>query len=214
MKELTPVQVRVVGALIEKEMATPDGYPLTLNALVAACNQSSNRTPVMQLDDRSVQAALDDLRADGLTRIVYSRSNRAPKFRHVLDEALHLEAADLAALAVLMLRGPQTASEVRARTERLHQFENQAELDDVLARLAGRDEPLVVRLERQPGQKEARWAHLLAGEPDLTQVAPTTAGAASAVAGPPRDDRIARLEAEVADLRTELDRIKSELGIA
>ena len=207
MKELSAVHVRVVGTLIEKEMATPDNYPLTLNALVAACNQSSNRTPVMQLDDPAVQGALDELRAAGLTRIVYSRSNRAAKFRHVLDESLRLEPPDLAALAVLMLRGPQTASEVRARTERLHQFDSQAELDDVLSRLAAREEPLVVRLERQPGQKEARWTHLLAGEPDLTQLAPV------AVAAPPREDRVAALEAQIADLRAEVDRIKSELGL-
>lgn len=204
--ELSAVQARVVGALIEKEMATPDNYPLTLNALVAACNQASNRTPVMQLDDASVQGALDDLRAAGLTRIVYSRSNRAPKFRHVLDEALRLEPADLAALAVLMLRGPQTASEVRARSERLHQFENQGELDEVLTRLAGREPPLVVRLERQPGQKEARWAHLLAGEPDVS--APIAVAAAA-----PREDRIGALEGQIADLRTEIGRIKSELGL-
>lgn len=209
MMDLTPMQVRVVGALIEKEMATPDSYPLTLNALVTACNQSSNRTPVMQLDDPSVQAALDELRAAGLTRIVYSRSNRAPKFRHVLDEALHLEAPELAALAVLMLRGPQTASEVRARSERLHQFDSQRELDDVLARMASRETPLVVRLERQPGQKEARWAHLLSGEPDLTALAPVTAASVASV----REDRITALETEVAELRTELARIKDELGL-
>jgi len=203
--ELSAVQTRVVGALIEKEMATPDNYPLTLNALLAACNQSSNRAPVMQVDDATVQGTLDDLRTAGLTRIVYSRSNRAAKYRHVLDEALHLEPPDLAALAVLMLRGPQTASEVRSRTERLHQFDSQGELDDVLSRLAARDEPLVARLERQPGQKEARWAHLLAGEPDLTVHA--------VAAAPPREDRIAALETEIASLRTEIDRIKSELGL-
>jgi uncharacterized protein len=208
--ELTPVQVRVLGALIEKEMATPDYYPLTLNALVAACNQSSNRSPVMQLDDATVQSALDELRAANLTRIVYSRSNRAAKFRHVLDEALHLEPADLAAMAVLMLRGPQTASEVRARSERLHQFESQGELDDVLTRLGQRDRPLVVRLERQPGQKEARWAHLLAGEPDLSAVAPVTAAAAAA---PRRDERVEALEARVEALEGELARIKADLGL-
>jgi uncharacterized protein len=204
--ELTPVQVRVLGSLIEKELATPDYYPLTLNALRAACNQTSNRNPVMNLEEHEIASTLDELRAANLTRIVFSRSNRAEKYRHALDEALRLEEEDRAALAVLLLRGPQTASEVRARAERMHAFAEQAECDGVLDRMAGRDEPLVVHLPRQPGQKEARWAHVLAGEPDVSMV---TAAAPRRPADPGLGDRVAALEEEVARLRTEVEELRA-----
>jgi uncharacterized protein YceH (UPF0502 family) len=204
--KLTPVQARIVGCLIEKEMATPDNYPLTMNGLLAACNQTSNRNPVTRLDEATVGNALENLRAMNLVRIVYSRSNRADKYRHVLDEMLALELEHLALLSVLMLRGPQTASELRARTERLHQFDDQEEVDEVLHHLAGRNEPLVARLERRPGQKENRWAHLLGV--DLGEV---LAGDDDDEPAPPggrptsRADRISALEEAVADLRAELD---------
>jgi uncharacterized protein YceH (UPF0502 family) len=207
---LTPVQSRIVGCLIEKEMATPDNYPLTMNALLAACNQTSNRNPVTKLEEPTVSNALENLRAMQVVRIVYSRSNRADKFRHVLGEVLGLEPEHLALLSVLMLRGPQTASELRSRTERLHPFASQEEVDDALRELAGRNEPLVARLERRPGQKENRWAHLVGG--DL----------AEAMAGddedddrsddprpPPRTDRIAAVEEAVADLRADLERLQA-----
>jgi uncharacterized protein YceH (UPF0502 family) len=202
---LTPVQSRIVGCLIEKEMATPDNYPLTMNSLMAACNQTSNRNPVTKLEEATVENALQNLRALNVVRIVYSRSNRADKFRHVLDEMLALEPEHLAILSVLLLRGPQTAGELRSRTERLHPFATQEEVDDVLRELAGRNEALVARLERRPGQKESRWAHLLGG--DL----------AEALAGDDdqdddhrithRVDRVAALEETVADLRADLDRL-------
>ena len=202
----TPVQTRIVGCLIEKEMATPDNYPLTMNALLAACNQTSNRTPVTKLDEPTVSNGLANLRAMNVVRIVYSRSNRADKYRHVLGEMLALEPEHLAVLAVLMLRGPQTASELRLRTERLYPFADQEEVDDALRRLAGRDEPLVARLERRPGQKENRWAHLLggdlaealAGDDDEPEVRP-----------PPRADRLAALEDAVAELRADLERLQT-----
>ena len=205
---LTPVQSRVVGCLIEKEMATPDNYPLTMNALLAACNQTSNRHPVLKLDEATVDSALQNLRANNVVRIVYSRSNRADKFRHVLDEMLALEPADLAILSVLMLRGPQTAGELRTRTERLHPFTSQDDVDETLRRLAGRNEPLVARLERRPGQKESRWAHLLGA--DLGEVlagdedeAPTDG------TRPARVDRLAALEDAVAALRVDLERLEA-----
>ena len=204
----TPVQSRIVGCLIEKEMATPDNYPLTMNALLAACNQTSNRNPVTKLEEPTVSNALENLRAMNVVRIVYSRSNRADKYRHVLDEMLALEPEHLALLAVLMLRGPQTASELRMRTERLHPFADQEEVDDALRQLAGRNEPLVAKLERRPGQKESRWAHLLGV--DLAEV----------LAGPDDDeptehrhtsrtDRIADLEEAVAELRADLDGLRA-----
>lgn len=206
---LTPVQSRVVGCLIEKEMATPDNYPLTMNGLLAACNQTSNRNPVTKLDEATVGNALQNLRAMNVVRIVYSRSNRADKFRHVLDEMLALEPADLALLSVLMLRGPQTAGELRTRTERLHTFGSQDEVDDALRRLAGRTEALVARLERRPGQKESRWAHLLGGDlaealaGDDDDESPSDAGRA------PRVDRLAALEDAVAGLRADLERLEA-----
>jgi hypothetical protein len=208
---LTPVQARIVGCLIEKEMATPDNYPLTMNGLLAACNQTSNRNPVTRLEEPTVSNALENLRAMNVVRIVYSRSNRADKFRHVLDEILALEPEHLALLSVLMLRGPQTASELRTRTERLHQFEDVDEVMETLRQLAGRAEPLVARLERQPGQKENRWAHLLGG--DLGEVLASDddddgahpAGAPTAS----RADRLAALEESVADLRADLERLQA-----
>lgn len=213
--ELTPVQARIVGCLIEKEMATPDNYPLTMNGLLAACNQTSNRNPVTRLDEATVGNALENLRAMKVVRIVYSRSNRADKFRHVLEEVLALEPEDLAVLSVLMLRGPQTSSELRSRTERLHPFADQEEVDEVLRRLAGREESLVARLERQPGQKENRWAHLLGG--DLAEVLATAADGrnpdpgdeAGAGRPAPRSDRIAALEEALAELRGDVERLRA-----
>jgi uncharacterized protein YceH (UPF0502 family) len=206
---LTPVQARIVGCLIEKEMATPDNYPLTMNALLAACNQTSNRNPVTRLEEPTVSNALENLRAANIVRIVYSRSNRADKFRHIIDEMLALEPADMALLSVLLLRGPQTASELRSRTERLHTFEDVDEVLETLRRLAGRSEPLVARLERQPGHRENRWAHLLGG--DLSEAlagddddAPRIAAAAAS-----RADRLAALEEAVADLRVDLERLQA-----
>ncbi|HEX2047132.1 MAG TPA: YceH family protein [Acidimicrobiales bacterium] len=204
--KLTPVQTRIVGCLIEKEMATPDNYPLTMNGLLAACNQTTNRNPVTRLDEATVSNALLNLRHDNIVRIVYSRSNRADKYRHVLDEVLELEPEHLAVLSVLMLRGPQTASELRARTERLHPFASQEEVDGALRQLAGRDEPLVARLERRPGQKESRWAHLLGG--DLAEVLASSDDEddeRESHGRPSRVDRLAALEDAVAVLRADLD---------
>jgi uncharacterized protein len=205
---LTPVQSRIVGCLIEKEMATPDNYPLTMNALLAACNQTSNRNPVTKLEEPTVSNALENLRAMQVVRIVYSRSNRADKFRHVLDEMLGLEPAHMALLSVLMLRGPQTASELRSRTERLHPFASQDEVDQALRELAGRNEPLVARLERRPGQKENRWAHLLGG--DLAEALAGDDDDGPDDARPTqRTDRIAVLEDAVAELRADLERLQA-----
>ena len=207
--KLTPVQSRIVGCLIEKEMATPDNYPLTMNGLLAACNQTSNRNPVTKLDEATVSNALLNLRSDNVVRIVYSRSNRADKYRHVLDEIFALEPEHLAVLSVLMLRGPQTAGELRSRTERLHPFASQEEVDEALRQLAGRNEPLVARLERRPGQKESRWAHLLGADLAEILAADDDDDDEPAADGrPPRIDRVAALEDAVAGLRTDLERMQ------
>jgi uncharacterized protein YceH (UPF0502 family) len=166
-RDFTAVEVRVLGCLIEKERATPQNYPLTLNALRTASNQSTNRDPVVDYDDPAIEDALTSLRERKLTRIVYSTSNRAAKYRHVLDEELRLDDAQLAVLCVLFLRGPQTVGEIKGRTERLHAFSDLAEVQETLERLAAHHlGPMARRLERRPGQKDARYVHLLSAELD------------------------------------------------
>jgi uncharacterized protein YceH (UPF0502 family) len=213
--QLSPAQVRVLGSLIEKERATPDNYPLTMNGLLAACNQTTSRYPVVSLNEPTVESALMNLRAEGLLRVVHSRSNRADRYRHVLDEALELDEAELALLGVLMLRGPQTAAELRTRTERLHPFGDQDEVERLLDALARRAESLVTRLERAPGQKEARWAHLLGGE--VVDVAPPGAPDTSGLGGPnalagrsARTERLEALEAQVTALAAEVERLRAD----
>jgi uncharacterized protein len=234
---LTPVQMRILGSLMEKERTTPDNYPLTLNALLLACNQTTNRQPVVKLDDKTVGNALLNLRGMDLIRVDHSRSNRGDKYRQVLDEALRLDRAESAVLCVLMLRGPQTPGELRARTERLHHFRDQREIDDALRRLAGRPDPLVLRLERQPGQKESRWAQLVGGGLPAGEAA-AAAGSADpedrdhrvdrdpdardpdgldpdgATPAPGRAEgseaRIAALESALAAVRADLDQLRAE----
>ena len=213
MDLLTPVQSRIVGCLIEKEMATPDNYPLTMNSLMAACNQTTNRHPVYPMDESTVDNALANLRDKDVVRIVHSRSNRADRFRHVLDEKLGLEPHHLAVLCVLMVRGPQTSSELRIRTERLHPFTDQDEVDEALGELARRAEPLVARLERQPGQKESRWAHMVGGDLSLALAGPDDRqrddGRHDDNRPAARPDRVGALEATVAELRADLDRLQA-----
>lgn len=206
--QLTPVQVRILGCLIEKERTTPDNYPLTMNALLAACNQSTNRYPVVTFTEATVSNALLNLRSENLLRIDYSRSNRADKYRHVLASELHLDDAEISVLAVLMLRGPQTGAELRTRTERLHAFADQTAVDDVLAGLAARPEPLVARLTARPGQKEPRWAHLLSGEVSPEDV---PAGPVLSPASLSRTERIEALEEAVRELTSEVAQLRARL---
>ncbi|MFZ4720451.1 MAG: YceH family protein [Ilumatobacteraceae bacterium] len=200
---LTGIEGRVLGCLLEKERTTPDLYPLTLNALVAACNQSTSREPVMHLEDHDVDAALVSLKAQGLLRFVHPTSGRGvTKYRQVATESWALEPDAAAVVAVLLLRGPQTSGELRTRSERLHEFSSAEEVEAVLHALAVDER--VVLLERLPGQKEARWQQRFAEESEVTFVA----GAAEAgdvrggVADRVRDleARVARLEAALADL--------------
>lgn len=205
---LDDVEARVLGCLLEKERTTPDVYPLTVHGLLAACNQTTNRSPVVRFDETEVTAALTSLRERGLTRIVYSPSNRAPKHRQVAVEAWALSEADAAVVCVLLLRGHQTVGELKMRTERLRPFADLAEAEATLDALAARPEPVVVRLPRFPGHKDARYAHLLAGPVDMSsepEPARTT---------PRRDDlaaRVERLETEVAELRDVVGRLRALL---
>src|SRR5215831_16044735 len=205
---LSPVEVRILGALVEKEATTPDNYPLSLNALTNACNQTSNRDPVMDLDETAVRNAVNSLRQQSLVRAVQHSGSRVMKFQHLMNERLNLDAPALGVMCVLMLRGPQTSGEIRGRTSRLAEFGSVADVETVLASLSAAG--LVVQLDRRPGQKEARYVHLLSG-------APPAAAADDAVSpGEPipaerSEDRISSLEIAVADLRGEVADLRAKL---
>jgi uncharacterized protein YceH (UPF0502 family) len=195
-RELDPVEIRVLGCLLEKQRTTPDGYPLSLNALTSACNQKTNRDPVMQLTASDIDGVLARLRAEVL--VWPEEGARTQKWTHNLDRKWGLSPGAMALMTVLMLRGAQTPGELRTRTERMHPFASSAEVENTLAKLAEGDEPLVVHLARQPGQKEARWTHLVGGEPDE----PTSAFVPSVVPHPLSGlaERVAELEERVARL--------------
>jgi uncharacterized protein YceH (UPF0502 family) len=198
--QLTAVEVRILGSLVEKESTTPDTYPLSLNALVTACNQSSNREPVMELAEDAVRWAINNLRQQSLVRAIQRSDSRVMKYQHLMTETLNLDAPALGVMCVLMLRGPQTTGEIRGRTTRLTEFAN---LSDVEATLAGLIErQLAVELPRRPGQKEVRYAHLLSGPVANEPAAEHEAHHASTGHG--ADQRVAALEATVDELRREL----------
>jgi len=204
---LPPVAVRILGALIEKEATTPESYPLTLNALMHACNQTSNRDPVMSLDEDEVARGVDELRRRSLIRGASGIGSRTMRYRHLADAALTLDRPQLAVVSALMLRGAQTAGEIRARTGRMYDFADLDQVVGVLDGLASRETPLVTHLPRQPGQKEERYAHLLAGEVTVAQ-SEVKVPQANANAGPSRIDALEQsvetLRGEVAELRAEL----------
>lgn len=188
----------MLGCLIEKQLTTPDQYPLSLNALRLAANQSTNREPVVDYDEATIRAALDRLANRGWTRLASGKGSRAAKFRHLLDQALRLAGPELALLAVLMLRGPQTTAELRTRSERLHSFTTGESVAETLNALAERE--LVERLPRRPGEREERWLQLL-GEADAVAVAPPPGNALAD--GP--DSRVEELERRLADVEARLD---------
>jgi len=198
---LTDAEVRVLGSLIEKEITTPDYYPLSLNALVAACNQSSNRNPVLHFDEDTVARAADGLREKRLVHLVDRGESRVTKYRHVLYEAMSMSRPAIAVMCVLMLRGPQTVGEIRTRSNRLYDFTSLQEVEITLNSLVSGETPLVVRLPRQTGQKEVRYAHLLSGEVRLTEPEPETE---------PEPDRIGKLEKEVEDLKKQFEQFRKQ----
>lgn len=202
---LTPVEARVLASLVEKQLTTPEYYPLTLNALTAACNQKSNRDPVMSLGETEIQSAIDSLRDQSLVYLYYGTGTRTVKYKHMLPGVYEVDEGGVAVMAVLMLRGPQTIGEIRERTGRMHEFADLNEVQQTLDELSRRDEPLIVQLERQPGQKEARYAHLLSGEIDITSL-PTAAGRRTPSG---EDPRVAALENDVAALKNELAEFKA-----
>ncbi|MBI5484202.1 MAG: YceH family protein [Deltaproteobacteria bacterium] len=200
---LNEIEVRVLGSLLEKELTTPEYYPLSLNALTNACNQKSNRDPVMALTEEDVVRALNRLRFNQLT-VVSGESSRVAKYRHLLAEKLGLMPAELAIMCELLVRGPQTVGELRTRGERMHPFGDLSAVEEVLRELQERATPLVTLMARQPGRKEGRYAHLFSGMPESGE------GSAEAAPEPARqrvmaeNERIAKLESEVAELREEV----------
>jgi len=225
---LSSEEARVLASLIEKEATVPDGYPLSLNALRLACNQSTNRHPVVAYEDRTVEAALMSLKSIGLVRFVHpSHGGRTIRYRHIADERWRLEPGELAVLAVLVLRGPQTTGELRARTERiLHAGDHTVE--EILDALAARSpEPFAVHQERRPGERDARWAHLLAGEVDDVEPAPASSerAARATLSGPAAPDApaaspasttppwAADLADDIEALRRRLDRLEELVGV-
>jgi hypothetical protein len=205
---LTETEARVLGALIEKEITTPDYYPLSLNALVNACNQKNNRDPIMSLTEEDVRAALSRLQDQRLAGPARGADSRVTKYEHRIQEVFNFTRPETAILCVLLLRGPQTPGELRGRTERMFQFEHLDDVQSTLQKLIDRDPPLVKMLARQPGTKESRYAHLLGG--DVKDQKFETAATASKTSS--EAERIGRLEEEVAALRSELQAIKQQLA--
>jgi uncharacterized protein len=214
--DLSPIEVRVLGCLMEKQVTTPDQYPLTPNSVRLACNQTTNRSPIVTYAEHEVVATLASLRERGLTRIVYSPSNRAAKHRHIADEAWKLDEAEAAVMTVLALRGAQTAGEIKQRTDRLHSFTSLEDVERCLTALAAREEPFAIRLARRPGQKEERYHHLLAGpideeaiEAEFAMAAATAASSQSSGGGTAA--RVEALEARVDELESVVDQLRSLL---
>lgn len=204
--ELNDIELRVLGSLLEKSMTTPEYYPLSLNALTLACNQKSSREPVVAYDETTVVRALDSLREKRL--VLQSGATRVPRYEELFVKARNLEGAEAAILTVIILRGPQTPGEIKIRSERMHSFASLEELQETLATLE--EVGLVVKLPRQPGRKESRYAHLLAGEPVVEEQQAPAELATRVVRA--ENERLAQLEAEVGALRQELDQLRQEFG--
>jgi len=203
---LTDVEVRVLGALIEKDITTPDYYPLSLNALVNACNQKNNRDPVMALNGDVVRAALESLQRQRLAGPASGADGRVTKYEHRLQEVFNFDRREIAILCVLLLRGPQTPGELRGRTERMYRFEQLEDVHAAIDRLGQREPPLVAVLPRQPGTKESRYMHLLSGNAPVVDAGPAPAAVS------PAPDRLTQLENEVAQLRKEVGEMREQLA--
>ena len=208
---LNDIEIRVLGSLIEKDLTTPEYYPLSLNALVNACNQKSNRDPVLNLEEAQVVRALDSLRFKQFA-MLSGAGGRVAKSRHALVEKFRFSPAELALLCELLVRGPQTVGELRTRAERMHQFDDLPQVESVLEEMMERTPAVVIRLPRQPGRKEPRYCHLFAGEPDLTVLeaaAPPEAGRARTGSDA---EKIAKLEEELAELRQEVSALRQAVA--
>jgi uncharacterized protein YceH (UPF0502 family) len=207
---LTETEVRVLGSLIEKQITTPEYYPLTLNSLTAACNQKNNRNPVTSFAESEVEQALDSLRDRNLAYVFHGSTSRVPKFKHVAPENLQLNPAELAVMCVLMLSGPQTMGEIRTRGSRMYDFSGLEEVEQTLHSLSTREsEPLVTKLARQPGQKDARFAHLLSGLPNL-EIAAETSAPIRTTQRVSDSERISKLEEQVNALNERVEGLSEQ----
>jgi uncharacterized protein YceH (UPF0502 family) len=206
--QLTDTEVRVLGALIEKDITTPDYYPLSLNALVNACNQKNNREPVMNLDEDSVSDALATLQEKRLAGPASGADSRVTKYEHRLQEVFNFDRREIAIVCVLLLRGPQTPGELRGRTDRMYRFEALDDVVSTLDRLAQREPPLAAVLPRQPGTKESRYMHLFSGDSPPIEATPLRVQSHPSA----NPDRISQLESEVADLRREVSEIQAQFA--
>ncbi len=212
-KILNEVEVRVVSSLVEKQLTTPEYYPLTLNALIQACNQKTNRDPVVSFDEAEVMRALESLREKNLVYVFYGSNSRVPKYKHMLPEVFHLNERQTALLCVLMLRGAQTVGELRERANRLAEFKTLDEVEEALKSLIEKEsQPLVTKLTRQPGQKEARYAHLLAGDVVAGNQADKIHAVDSATDSTDETERVSRLEREVENIRAEVGELREQLA--
>ena len=208
--KLSDIEARVLGALVEKDITTPDYYPLSLNALVNACNQKNNREPVMNLEEGAVRDALNGLHDDGLAGPASGADSRVTKYEHRLQETFNFSRGETAVLCVLLLRGPQTPGELRGRTERMHHFEDLDAVQSSLQKLMQREPPLAAVLARQPGTKESRYAHLLSGEVEAGELPAARAVPSSSASG--GDERLSRLEEAVTALRNEVGELKQQFA--
>lgn len=209
---LNNVEVRVLGSLVEKQVTTPEYYPLTLNALVQACNQKNNRDPVVSFDEAMVTHAIDSLREKNLVYLFYRSGNRVPKYKHMIKEIFELNEQELALLTVLMLRGSQTVGELRERGARLYEFSGLDEVEQTLNSLMSKEpQALLARLPRQPGHKEARYAHLLAGDIIIDQTSDAGSSEGKEIRRLTEAERLLKLEHEVATLSNEIKNLRQEL---
>ena len=207
---LTDTEVRVLGSLVEKQVTTPEYYPLSLNALTLACNQKNNRNPVTSLSEDEVSQALESLREKNLAYVFYGSTSRVPKYKHVMTEVLHLSSADLAVLCVLMLRGSQTIGEIRGNGARLHEFASLEEVEATVNSLITREpDRLVIRLPRQPGQKEVRYVHLLSGEPDVEAIASVETFSPGRRKSS-ESERVEKLEQDVSTLTGQVQQLQQQ----
>jgi uncharacterized protein len=209
---LSDIEARVLGALVEKEITTPEYYPLSLNALVNACNQKSNREPAMTLDEDAVRSAIRGLNELGLTRFASSADSRVGKYEHRLNESFNFHRHEIAILCVLLLRGPQTPGELRTRTERMYAFEDLESVHNALNLLGKREPPLVKVLPRQPGTKESRYVHLLSPVVDAERVSAVERNYSQQSSSEPRGDRLAAMEAELGQLRSEVAALQQQFA--
>ncbi|MFZ1699184.1 MAG: YceH family protein [Pyrinomonadaceae bacterium] len=205
-EQITETEARILGSLVEKQLTTPEYYPLTMNALVNACNQKNNRDPVVAFNEGTVSNSVEALRDRNLVYVFYGSTSRVPKYKHMLPSIYELEPSETAVMAVMLLRGPQTLGELRTRTERMHGFSSLGEVQETLDNLMRRDDPLVIKLPVLAGQKEARFAHLLSGEIDVDALAAHIATPRRSGGDP---ERMEKLEEEVASLRSEIETIKT-----